>query len=84
MSVTISKWGNSYGVRIPIRLAHDLGLEPGVEVEVSKDGDSLRVTPLRRTEVPEYSLRTLLSGVTEDKLHGEMPTGGALGREVIE
>ena len=84
MSVTISKWGNSYGVRIPVRLANALGLEPGVEVEVTKDGDSLRVTPIRQAAVPEYSLRALLSGVNKDNLHGEIQSGGAAGREVVE
>ncbi len=84
MPVTISKWGNSYGVRIPVRLANALGLEPGVEVEVIQDGDSLRVTPIRQVEVPEYSLRSLLSGVTKDNLHGEIQSGGAVGREIIE
>lgn len=84
MSVTVSKWGNSYGVRIPVRLANALGLEPGVEVEVIKDGDSLRVTPVRQSEVPQYSLHALLSGVNKDNLHGEIQSGGTVGREVIE
>ncbi len=34
----IAKWGNSIGVRFPKPLAQELGLIPGREVDLSKEG----------------------------------------------
>ena len=84
MKATISKWGNSCGVRIPARLADDLNLAPGSEVEISHEGRPIRIVPVEQAKVPEYSLKDLLAGITKENIHGETLVGGAVGREVIE
>lgn len=49
MRVTVSKWGNSLAVRIPVEIARDLGLGEGSQVEcgVSLEG-ALEFTPAPR------------------------------------
>jgi antitoxin MazE len=42
MKVTIAKWGNSTAVRLPKSVSEDLGLEPGVQLDlVVRDGGIL-------------------------------------------
>ena len=84
MKATISKWGNSCGVRIPARVADDLKLAPGSEVEISQEGRSIKIVPVKQSNEPEFSLKELLAGVSEENIHGEIPASGAVGREVIE
>ena len=39
MNVTISKWGNSLGIRVPVMVSESLGLRAGDQVELElKDG----------------------------------------------
>ena len=39
MNVTISKWGNSIGIRIPVKVTESLGLQAGDQVACElKDG----------------------------------------------
>jgi antitoxin MazE len=35
MQITVSKWGNSLGVRIPVEMARELNLADGSQVECS-------------------------------------------------
>jgi len=42
MKTSVTKWGNSLGVRIPKILAREVGLEQGVELQISiKEGGIL-------------------------------------------
>ena len=45
---TLSKWGNSLGVRIPQEAVDQLKLTAGAEVNVRLSGDSLTITPVRK------------------------------------
>lgn len=51
MKVTIAKWGNSTAVRLPKSVSQDLGLVPGVQLDlvVQKDGILLR-TPAKSSK----------------------------------
>jgi antitoxin MazE len=42
MKVKIAKWGNSLAVRLPKKLAEELGLAPGKTVELERRDLSLR------------------------------------------
>ena len=44
MQTTLSKSGNSLAMRIPKTL---WAVDPGLEVEITRDGDRLIVTPVR-------------------------------------
>jgi antitoxin MazE len=78
MQTRIRKWGNSLGLRIPRSVAAEAQVEEGATVDLSVEGGQLLVRPLRRRK---YSLDGLLRGVSRRNLHGEVPTGRAVGRE---
>lgn len=80
MQVNISKWGNSLALRIPKKLADELGLSEGKPVDVRVENGTLAVSPARR----KYILEEMLAGMTEENLHGETEWGPAVGRERIE
>jgi len=72
------KWGNSLGLRIPKAFAKEAGVEEGSAVDISLEGDRLVIRPVKAAR---YQLSDLLSRVREDKLHEEISTGDAVGRE---
>ena len=78
MRTKIQKWGNSLGLRIPRSFAEEAQLHAGSAVDLSMDDGRLIV---RRLQVPPYRLEDLLSTVTKDTLHEEVPTSEAVGRE---
>jgi antitoxin MazE len=79
MKSTIQKWGNSLAVRIPRPLTREVHIEQGSLVEVTVDKGSIVVTP---DPEPAFRLEELLDQITESNLHGEIPTGGPVGREI--
>ena len=51
MKVTIAKWGNSTAVRLPKSVSKDLGLEPGVQLDlVIRDGGILLSPPAKSSK----------------------------------
>jgi antitoxin MazE len=49
MHITVSKWGNSLAVRIPIEIARELNLVDGSQVECSISASgSIELTPPRK------------------------------------
>ena len=79
MRTRVRKWGNSLAVRIPKPLAEQAGLEEGAGVDLRASDGRLVLTPVRPGR---FHLRTLLARVTKANLHGEIETGGPVGREV--
>lgn len=78
MRVQVQKWGNSLALRIPRSFAVESQIEQGCEVELSLVEGKLVVAPVKK---PVHTLDSLLAGVTEDNLHGEVDTGPAVGKE---
>jgi antitoxin MazE len=78
MHSKLQKWGNSIGVRLPIKLIRQLQLDDGSEVDIKAVKGRLVITPVRPTG---YALEDLLSQVTDENLHGEMDWGSRSGRE---
>ena len=76
MKVTIQKWGNSLGLRIPSVVAKDLLLENGSEVELLKEADRIVIRPSK-----EYRLSDLLEQISDSNLHEEVDSGFAQGNE---
>ena len=77
MRTHIGRWGNSLAVRIPLAFAREAQLEEGATVEVSLFEDGLVIRPIGRS----HNLDTLVSGITEENLHGETDWGRPLGNE---
>ncbi len=67
MVVTLSRWGNSLGVRIPKDALERTGLRAGDLFEVSVENGAIILSP--QTVVP--SLDVLLAGITAQNVHAE-------------
>lgn len=80
MQVSISRWGNSLGVRIPKDIAGRLRLVEGDRVEITASGDQIVITRRR----PHYRLEDLLVGMMPGDLHDAFDWGPDVGREIIE
>jgi|RhiMethySRZTD1v2_1073278.scaffolds.fasta_scaffold140796_3 antitoxin MazE len=76
MRATISKWGNSLGLRIPRGLAEDAGLAEGSLVELRVEDGRLVAEP-----VTVENLEALLSKVTAKNRHDELFVDSPRGRE---
>lgn len=78
MKVRIQKWGNSLAVRIPKALAEQTSIEMDSAADMSVERDRLVIRPVRKRE---YSLRELVSEISEKNIHDEVDTGANVGRE---
>lgn len=65
MTVTINKWGNSLGVRIPKALAEQAQLEVGKEMTISTDEAGRLILSTKKT----LTLDDLCAGVTPENRH---------------
>ncbi len=74
--VRLTKWGNSWGIRLPKLFAVHIGMQEGGELEMDVRKNSIVLSN------PEYSLTALLEQVTPAMVHGESDTGDAVGKEV--
>jgi antitoxin MazE len=75
---TISKWGNSLAVRIPLAIAKQASLGEGdsVLLALNRDG-GIVVRPTRR----KYELSDLVARITPRNRHGETDWGPRQGKE---
>jgi antitoxin MazE len=79
MSITLHRWGNSVGLRVPKPMLEQLGLAEGSQVEVKVEAGRLVIEPARRGRL---TMAELLEGFTPDDQPGEVDWGPAAGREV--
>lgn len=75
METTISRWGNSFGVRIPQAFVKQIGLEDGMALAMDIEGDSIIIRPI------QYSLDEMLKRITPDNIHSEVGVGPTKGKE---
>lgn len=81
MQVTLKKWGNSIGLRIPAGLLAETGLGENSTVEMTVEDGKIIISPeFRKTW--KYTLEQLLDEVTEENLHLETDWGTPRGEEV--
>lgn len=76
MRVTVSKWGNSLGIRIPRGVAQDAQIAEGTELDVRVEDGRMVLEAL-----PAPKLDQLLARVASDNLHGELMSDAPVGRE---
>ncbi len=75
---TISKWGNSLAVRIPLAIAKQASLNEGDCVALALDGEGgIVLRPTRR----KYELSELVAGITPRNRHRETDWGPPQGGE---
>ena len=77
MAVTLQKWGNSVGVRLPKPMLAQVGLKEGAQVDVLVEGDHLVI---RRKRV---QLADLLAQCTPENRPDPIDFGPPVGREII-
>lgn len=75
MQTHIQNWGNSLGMRIPAKLAQQLGLTKGSIVDLAIEGDHLVMVPQR------YYLQDLLEKISSANLHHSLLDSPAAGVE---
>ena len=77
MAVTLQKWGNSIGVRLPKPMLEQVGLREGAQVDVLVEGDHLVI----RRERPK--LADLLAQCKPENRPDPIDFGPPAGREII-
>jgi len=79
MQTKVQMWGNSLALRIPKSFAVEIGLENDTAVDLTLVEGNLLMKPMHP---PRFTLDELLAGITEQNLHGEIDSGGPVGKEV--
>jgi antitoxin MazE len=79
MAVTLHRWGNSVGLRVPKPLLEQLGLTEGSKVDLRIEGGRLVVQPHRPKRL---TLAQVLEGFDPDDQPGEIGWGEPVGKEV--
>ena len=80
MQVTMRKWGNSIGVRIPAGILTEVNLSAEKKVEVRAEAGRIIIEPIIETQ---ETLAQLLSQITADNLHGEVDFVDPVGKELL-
>ena len=81
MLTKVQKWGNSQGVRVPLKLLEEAKLALGDEVDVTVQEGRLIVSPSQRIR-GKYRLEELIARMPEDYEAAEEDWGPPVGREV--
>ena len=79
MRVIVKKWGNSASVRIPAAIMESVRLRLDDPVDIREENGRIVIEPVRPHE---YALEELLAGITDGNLHGEVDSGGPVGKEI--
>lgn len=75
METCIQKWGNSLGIRIPIRMAELLSLHVGSKVHIEIEGNRIVIQP------PKYELDSMLKQINSDNQHHQIFDDDQTGNE---
>jgi len=78
MQAQISKWGNSLAVRLPKSVTEALKVGNGSSVDLTVERGRIVIAPSK----PEYKLKDLLAGITDDN-RPESFDDGPVGEELI-
>jgi antitoxin MazE len=79
MPVTLHRWGNSVGLRVPKPLLEQLHLGEGSKVELTVENGRLIIEPKRTRRL---TLKEVLRGFGPNDQPGEVGWGKPVGKEV--
>ncbi len=84
MNITqsLQKWGNGTGIRIPKKVVLAAKLKINQPLEVSLKGKSIVLTPVEKYK--EFTLESMLKGVTPENVHPAVDWGPDVGVEKID
>lgn len=74
MLMSVTKWGNSLGLRIPRVIADKIGIHEGATVDISIENHHIVIKK-------GYSLESLVGEITPENIHEETLTGDVRGKE---
>ena len=77
--LTISKWGNSQGIRIPKKYLDQLGLNVGEKVDIKIEDGKIVIIPLKNKRKPKIDINQLFKEDYEENKEFEW---GQAGKEV--
>ena len=80
MQVTMRKWGNSIGVRIPAGILIELNLSAEKKVDVRAEAGRIIIEPIIDSQ---ETLEQLLGQITPDNVHSEIDFGQPVGKELL-
>ena len=80
MQVTMRKWGNSIGVRIPAGILIELNLSAEKKVDVRAEAGRIIIEPIIDSQ---ETLEQLLGQITPNNLHSEIDFGQPVGKELL-
>lgn len=80
MLTKVQKWGNSQGIRVPLRLLEEIKISVGDEVDVTAQDGRIVVSPSPRIR-GKYRLEDLLAQMPDDYEPAEEDWGAPVGRE---
>lgn len=80
MQVTMRKWGNSIGVRIPAGILTELNLSAEKMVDVRAEAGRIIIEPIIDSQ---ETLEQLLGQITPDNVHSEIDFGESVGKELL-
>lgn len=81
MTISLQKWGNSTGVRIPKTVMSAAKIRGDEHLEVSISGRSIVLTPVILEEA--FTLDQMLAGVTPKRVQKDEDWGQDIGAEVV-
>ncbi|MEL6273423.1 MAG: AbrB/MazE/SpoVT family DNA-binding domain-containing protein [Chloroflexota bacterium] len=77
MKMTVNRWGNSLGIRLPRTITEQLDLQDGAVVDVELRDDEIVIKRRR------YTLDDMLSQITPENVHEETDWGTPTGKEQL-
>ncbi len=80
MQVTMRKWSNSIGVRIPAGILTELNLSAEKKVDVRAEAGRIIIEPIIDSQ---ETLEQLLGQITPDNVHSEIDFGESVGKELL-
>lgn len=86
MNTKLSKWGNSYAIRIPKEVIDRLSISEGTEMDVSVSTDGFIVKTkndtydLSKRKIP--NLKKLIDKITPENRHEVVDWGKPVGKEI--
>lgn len=80
MQVTMRRWGNSIGVRIPVGILTELNLSAEKKVDVRAEAGRIIIEPIIDSQ---ETLEQLLGQITPDNVHSEIDFGQPVGKELL-
>jgi len=76
MEISIKKWGNSWGIRIPQKILNSLKIQESQKLNIEVENGKIILKPISK------ELDIFLSQISKNNLHNEIEFGKPKGSEI--